>query len=272
MTVGINRSPVRGPRSNSAPPSTRRGRPSRAPELRVVPRRPGRRPVMAVASIALIATCCAVFALIYLHSTRLVAVIGVSRVIPQGQSVEAVDLRQVDISSASGVNEIPVTAAQEVIGRPAAVTLFAGTLLSPSDIGGGQKLLSTQAIVGVDLKPGMLPASGVTPGESVLVVLTGPAGSPVSTDEQPDSTGSASSTTTTTLAAGSSSSNATESTESTDPTVITNATVVGVNSDPDDSGTGDITVSVEVPAGQAPLIADASAAGQAALVQVGGSS
>jgi hypothetical protein len=217
--------------------------------LRLAPRGSGRRPVIAVASLAVVVVCAALFAVIYVHSSRLVAVIGVARQVPQGQALEVGDLRQIDVSIAGGVDVVPVTDASEVIGRQASVTLLPGTLLSPSDLGVAQVLPAGQAIVGVDLKPGMMPASGVTAGETVLVVLTTPAGTALSVDN-PGAAGS-------------------KSTQS-QPTVIATATVIGVNSSPDDGGSGDVVVSLDVPLLKAPLIADTSAAGQAALVLVGG--
>ena len=149
-------------------------------QLRLVPRGSGRRPVIAVASLAVVVVCAALFAVIYVHSSRLVAVIGVAHQVPQGQVLEVTDLRQVDISIAGGVDVVPVSDASEVIGRQVSVTLLSGTLLSPSDLGVARVLPSGQAIVGVDLKPGMMPAAGVTAGETVLVVLTTPAGTALS--------------------------------------------------------------------------------------------
>ena len=205
---------------------------------------------MAALSIAVVATCSALFALLYVHSSRLVSVIAVTHQITQGEVIEVSDLRQVDVALSGGVSSVPVSEADQVIGRPAAVTLLAGTLLSPSDVGGASALGSGQSVVGVDLKPGMLPASGVEPGERVLVVLTGPAGSPVGT--QVGAVEPAKSKT------------------SGEQVGITAATVVGVDDSPDASGSGDVVVSVEVPLANASLVADWSAAGQAALVQVGG--
>lgn len=205
---------------------------------------------MAVTSIAVVATCSALFALIYVHSSRLVSVIAVTHQITQGELIEAADLRQVDVALAGGVTAVPVSDADQVIGRPASVTLLIGTLLSPSDVGGAQELTSGQSVVGVDLKPGMLPASGVQPGEPVLVVLTGPTGSPVASEA------------------------ATSQSDKSGTSVVQSAvtaSVVGVNDAPDDSGAGDVVVSVEVPVASAPLVAGWSAAGQAALVQIGGS-
>jgi hypothetical protein len=205
---------------------------------------------MAVMSIAVVATCAALFALIYVHSTHLVAVVGVTRQIPQGQTVEVSDLRQVDISISAGVDVVPVADASEVIGKQASVTLLAGTLITPSDVGATQELPADRAIVGIDLKPGMMPAAGVEEGETVLVVLTAPAGTGIST--------------------GRSSNQASVSGEPAAANVIATATVVGVDNSPNDSGSGDAVVSVDVPLAEAPLVADSSAAGQAALVLVGG--
>jgi hypothetical protein len=205
---------------------------------------------MAVVSIAVVATCSALFALLYAHSSRLVSDIAVTRQVTQGETIEGSDLRQVDVALSGGVSAVPVSEADQVIGRPAAVTLPPGTLLSPADIGGSPTLSSGQSVVGMDLKPGMLPASGVQPGESVLVVLTDPAGTPVT------QTGSAQSGKpgTADQSAG-----------------VTAATVVGVDTSPGDSGAGDVVVSVQVPVASASLVAGWSAAGQVALVQVSGS-
>jgi hypothetical protein len=233
--------------SNSS--SYRRENAAGGKPLRLVPRGSGRRPVIAVASLAVVVVCAALFAVIYVHSSRLVAVIGVARQVPEGQVLEVADLRQVDVSVTSGVDVVPVTDASQVIGRQVSVTLLPGTLLSPSDLGRARVLPANEAIVGVDLKPGMMPASGVTAGETVLVVLTTPAGSALSVGS-PGSAGSKS--------------------PQSQPTVIATATVVGVDSSPDDGGSGDVVVSLDVPLVKAPLIADTSAAGQAALVLVGG--
>lgn len=222
---------------------------SGSPSLRVLPNRGGRRPLTAVASVALVATCSALFALLYVHSSHLISVIAVTRQVTQGEIIEESDLREVDIGLSPGVSVVPLSDANQVIGRAAAVTLLPGTLVAPADLLGSPDLASGQSVVGVDLKPGMLPASGVVPGERVLVVLTGAADSPVSTGDATFQSG--------------------RGATSGQQIGITAATVVGVNNSPDDAGAGDIVVSVQVPLAAAPLVADWSAAGQAALVQVG---
>jgi hypothetical protein len=244
-------------RSSAAEESTSLGKPGLVtgkPPLRFLPRTAGRRPAMAVMSVVVVATCAALFALIYVHSTHLVSVVGVARQIPQGQTIEVSDLRQVDISISAGVDVVPVADASAVIGKQASVTLLAGTLISPSDVGATQELPADRAIVGIDVKPGMMPAAGVEEGETVLVVLTAPAGTGITTGTSSKSTGS----------------NGSVDGEPAAANVIATATVVGVDNSPNDSGSGDAVVSVDVPLAEAPLVADSSAAGQAALVLVGG--
>jgi hypothetical protein len=275
MKVDLNRPPSREASVGPRLPSSQMKMTAGGGRLRISPKTGRRRPVMVVASVVVVATCSTLFAMIYLHSSRLVAVIGVTRLVPQGQLVQAADLRQIDISLVVGVDLVPVSSARQVIGQRAAVTLLAGTLLSPSDIGGSKRLSSSQAVVGVDLKPGMLPAEGVEPGEHVLVVLTGPAGSAISAEDESSPSDSATSTTVTPSGSTATSqpedSGSNGSSESTAPSVISSAIVVAVDTNPDDSGTGDVVVSVEVPTALAPIVADSSAAGQAALVQIGGS-
>lgn len=245
---------------------SRRSSKQTEPHLRLVPGRSGRRPALAALSVAVIVMSSALFALIYVHATHLVAAIGVVRNISQGETMKASDFRQVDVAFGTGIDIVPVSSAGAVFGKPAAVPLLAGALLIPGDIGVSRPLSSKEAIVGVDLKPGMFPANGLNTGEHVLVVLTGPAGSPVSSGND-DSDGNGQSSGSPTSDTSQSSSG---STVSNSPSVIAKATIVGVETNPDDSGSGDLAASLDVSSSVAPLIADSSVEGQVALVQIGG--
>ena len=232
------------------PPVGRITRQDREP-LRLEPAR-SRRPVLAVGSVALVAASTALFALIYTHSLRPSPVIEVARPVSEGQLLTSSDIREAQIGDAGGLALVPYADESQVLGRPAAVSLVTGVLLSPGDLGAPVTLAAGDAVVGIDLKPGMLPASGVGPGETVMVVLTEPSGSPVSTQ--------------TSDGAGASGGGGSETSIS--PTVIGTATVVDVDDLPDGSPDGDVVVSVELPSDVAPVVADASAAGQAALVEI----
>jgi hypothetical protein len=222
--------------------------------LRISPTGARRRPAMAIVSVVIIATCSAVFGVINVRSSHLVSVIGVAQQVPQGQDLTAGNLRKVEIGALTGIATIPASEADTVVGKPAAVTLLAGTLLSPADVNPVSTVPAGQAIVGVDLKPGMVPATGVQPGESVSIVLTAPAGSSISGQSSgPQSQSDAG------QASGSS------------PVLIGAGVVVAVNDSPDDATQGDVVASIQLAAVLAPIVADASATGQAALVEIGGS-
>ncbi len=222
--------------------------------LRISPSGVRRRPAMAVLSMVVIATCSVVFGVIYIHSSHLVSVIGVAEQVPQGQDLTVADLRTVEIGNSTGIETIPASEANEVVGKPVAVTLLAGTLLSPADVDAASTIPSGDAVVGVDVKPGMLPATGVQPGESVSIVLTAPAGSSISGESS-----------------SSQSQSDTEQAQQSSPTLIGAGIVVAVDDSPNDATQGDIVVSIELAATLAPVVADASATGQAALIEIGGS-
>lgn len=242
------------------------------PELRLVPEGRIRRPLLAGISVVVVVVSTALFTLIYLHGNKLEPVIGIAHQVSVGQTVELADLRQVDVSSSGEVATIPVGQAPDVIGKEAAVTLVAGTLLTPQEISVRQAVQSGQAVVGADLKPGMFPPAGLEPGQPVEVVLTQASGSSIST---PAASSNSSSNTPSNSSSGSSEtsreSDGSSGTSAELPSyVITSAVVENVDDSPDGLGTGDISVSLQVPSSIAPALAEASAAGQVALVITNG--
>src|SRR5580698_8515460 len=90
--------------------------PSEGP-LRISPSSVRRRPAMAILSVVVVATCSAVFGVIYIHSSRLVSVIGVAQQVPQGQDLTVGDLRTVEIGDSTGIETVPASEANEVVGK-----------------------------------------------------------------------------------------------------------------------------------------------------------
>jgi hypothetical protein len=215
-----------------------------------------RRPVVAIASLALVTCCVAIFTSVYLHAGNRVAILAVARNVPQGHTITSGDLDVVRLSFSAGLSPVSADDAYRVIGRTAAVSLLRGTLISLTELTGHGGLQPGQAIVGVATKVGQLPAGGVTDGDTVDVILTG---SPA------------------TLTGGASDGPASSSTSATGPeleiggVLAPDATVTGV-APPASSSPDTTVVSVVIPSSMAPLVASASAAGQAALVLVGPSS
>jgi len=215
-----------------------------------------RQPLLALASLALVTLCVALFTSIYLHAGSRVSVLAVAHDVPRGQVITSGDLSVVRISSSPGLYPVPVDDARNVVGRTTAVPLLRGTLFSLGDLTRTGRVARGEAIVGVALKSGQLPAQGVADGDTVDVILTG---SP------------------TTLTGGASDGTLPTATSATGAQVeiggilASDATVTGV-AVPSASGADPTVVSVLIPSALAPLVASASAAGQAALVLVGSSS
>jgi hypothetical protein len=163
------------------------------------------------------------------------AVLAVARAIDIGEPLKAGDLRVVHVSADPGVQTIRATQRSRILGRPAAVRLVPGGLLSPAQLGDGAALPEGMALVGAVLKPGQFPL-GLAPGDTVALVAapTSGTGLAVSADS---------------------------------PTQPPNATVVAVDRSVD--GSGNTTVSLQLPATTAPLVAGAGAAGRLNLVVVG---
>ena len=210
-----------------------------------------RRPVLAVASVVLVTSCVAVFTSAYLDAGQKVAVLALARDVPQGQPITKNDLSVVGVAFSRGLTPIPAQDVQRVVGQTAAVSLLRGTLVTQAELAERGEPSSGSAIVGVATKVGQLPAGGVMDGDTVDVVLTGSLS---------------------TLTGGSSDDGSSESPVPSGAVEVggvlaQDATVTDVTlptaSDPDT-----IVVSVSIRSSLAPLVASASAAGQAALVLV----
>ncbi len=151
-----------------------------------------RRPLLAVGSVAVIVASVAAFVAIYSGATHQVPVLVVVRAVAPGQQITAADLGQDGISSSGSLAAVPVSQASAVVGRLAEVPLVPGSLLLMADVTGGQPIKPGDAVVGIALKDGQLPASGLQPGDRVMVVQTEAPGSPVtSPTANPTSSGSA---------------------------------------------------------------------------------
>jgi hypothetical protein len=139
-----------------------------------------------------------------------------------------------------------VQAASSVIGRRAAVALVPGTLLTAGDLAAGPVVGDSGASVGLDLKPGEVPA-GLSPGDAVLVVETnngsgGP--SQVATGGTGQQAGL--------------------------PTVLVErARVLAVAAPSAATGSSSTDVTIEVPAPLAAVVATAASAGDVALAGLG---
>lgn len=230
-----------------------------APKAPLVPG--GRRPMMTVLSALLVFTSIAAFASLYARANRTEQVLVVTETIQQGQRIEGSMLGSADASLSGNVHSIPVADVRSLSGRRAAVTIPAGSLLTLADTTDSQPIAAGDAVVGMALKAGQLPSSGVEPGDHVMIVQTAAPGTPLASD------GSAA---TGTADGGSTASGTTNWTVLVPRALVfdvqtsgsSSTTAAGASSSSSDS----LLVSVEVSESAAPGVATASAADQVSLV------
>jgi hypothetical protein len=171
--VSITTTPAAAGRSSSsrldAPPPT-------AERLPQPVRR--RRPALAALAVMLVVGCSAISASLVLASGDTVTVLTVARPVPAGQAVVAADLGTADIAG-SGLTAVDAADRDRVIGLTATVDLLPGTLLSDAMVTRDPVPGPGQAVVGLSLKPGLLPEAELKAGTAVMLVrLPVPAGTP----------------------------------------------------------------------------------------------
>jgi hypothetical protein len=206
---------------------------------------PGRRRVAAgrrrqmpliVVGVLLVVGCALGFADASLSLASHEDVLVVAQPVAAGQVLISADLRAVRVSTGTDLQVVPVAAEASVVGRPVAVPLVAGALLTGGEVGSGSSVASGSDVVAMALKAGLFPPD-LAPGDRVQVV-------PVAT---------------------SSSSTATVAGSPVD------AIVVGVQGAAVSSNAATV-FSLQVGKSEADGVASLAAAGEASLVQLGAGS
>jgi hypothetical protein len=202
--------------------------------------RTGRRRWPAATLAVLVAAgAAAAFVLLWLSAGERRAVIVVARPVPAGQRVAAEDLTQARVAADPQVEVIAAGDASEVVGQTARTDLVAGELLSRGELGGDGGLAAGEALAGLALEPGRLPAGNVEVGDRVQVLDTG-------ASEQAGQAGGS--------APGWS--------------LLAEGRVVSVAEDTQ-TGTGQVAVTVVTDTASAAAVAAAEAAGRASLLVIG---
>jgi hypothetical protein len=120
-----------------------------------------------VAGVLLVVGCAMAFGVASVRASHGEQVLAVARSVPAGHVVQPGDLRVVKVTPTAGLDPVLAVSESSSVGRPAAVALVAGTLLTPADLGtpsGG-----SGDVVAVALKAGAYPPS-LGPGGRVDVV------------------------------------------------------------------------------------------------------
>ena len=138
--------------------------------LRGLPRR--RRPAMIALAVAMAGAGVLISAAVYQQADHQVAVVVVTRPVPAGAVITAADLGTAHVTVGSGIQTIPAAQLGQVQGEIAATALQPATLLAPDDLTTRQPPAPGQELVPASVKPTALPASGLAPGDQVLIVAT----------------------------------------------------------------------------------------------------
>ena len=138
--------------------------------LRGLPRR--RRPAMFALAAAMVGAGVLVSAAVYQQSDHQVSVVTVTQPVGAGASISPGDLGTALVTVGSGIRVIPASQLGRVAGEVAAVALRPATLLAPSELTSAQPPAPGQELVPASLRPSELPASGLFPGDHVLIIAT----------------------------------------------------------------------------------------------------
>jgi hypothetical protein len=165
MTTAVNRTTGRGGPGMPAPVT--------APLPRL-PRR--RRWGLFALGVVLVALCAVVAYLLVVTAGVTRPYLAVAHDVPYGTTISAGDLTVVNVNPAAGLSPIPASDRDKVLGKHAAADLFAGTLLTRAQLADKAIPAPGQQLVGVELKPGQLPARALRPGDAVILVVVPPTG------------------------------------------------------------------------------------------------
>jgi SAF domain len=100
--------------------------------------------------------------------------LALARDVPFGATIGPDDLTVVQVNPSAGLRLVPAGQRDQVIGRQAATRLFAGSPLSPSELTDRGVPGPGQQVVGMELKPGQVPARALRAGEPVVLVVVPP--------------------------------------------------------------------------------------------------
>lgn len=139
-------------------------------QLARLPRR--RRPGMIALAVALVGAGILAGAAVYTATNHRVSVLVATANVQPGSVISAGDVGSASVSAGPGVQVIPADQAQQVIGQIAGTALHPGMLLTSAEITSLRPPAPGQVLVPLPMRPSGLPASGLAPGDHVLIVPT----------------------------------------------------------------------------------------------------
>lgn len=100
------------------------------------------------------------------------AVVSVRTQIVAGSAITDQQLGTVQIPVGTGLDTIPADELRSLVGKFAATTLPAGTIITPTGVQTTQLPAPGHSVIGVAFKPAQMPARGLRGGDQVRIVLT----------------------------------------------------------------------------------------------------
>ena len=171
MSVTSPYNPAAGDRRNGAPagPATVSGPPPAAVGDRL-PRPPRRRrPGFAALAVLLVVGAAAAAGLLAIRLDERQPVLVARQDIAVGQQIERGDLAIARVA-ADNLSLIPAADSSAVIGRYATQTIAGGRLIDKGMLGDQPVLTPGRVAMGIPIKPGNVPASGVQAGDHVKIL------------------------------------------------------------------------------------------------------
>ncbi|MGN6791405.1 MAG: SAF domain-containing protein [Streptosporangiaceae bacterium] len=135
-----------------------------------LPRR--RRPGMIALAVALVGAGILASTAVYSATNHRVPVVVAEADVPAGALITASDVGTASVSVGPGVQVIPASQMSQVVGQVAGTTLHPGMLLTAAELATQRPPAAGQVLVPLPVRPSALPASGLQPGDQVLVVPT----------------------------------------------------------------------------------------------------
>ena len=135
-----------------------------------LPRR--RRPGMIALAVALVGAGILASTAVYSATNHHVAVLVARADVPAGATITAADIGTASVSVSGGVRVIPASQLRQVVGQVAGTALRPGMLLTAAELATQRPPAPGQVLVPLPVRPSALPASGLGPGDHVLVVPT----------------------------------------------------------------------------------------------------
>jgi hypothetical protein len=133
-----------------------------------------------VVGVLLVVGCALAFGVASVRAAQGVDALAVAHSVPAGQVVQPGDLAVVRVTPTAGLDPVRATNESSVVGRPAAVGLVAGTLLTGADIGAASAGANND-VVAAALKAGAYPPSlGAGDVVDVVPVVDSSSSAPVS--------------------------------------------------------------------------------------------